>query len=149
MGRPLCSRPKACLPSLFFIMLEGYDGYGLCRVFGGRERGEKAGKIIFFPASSRAGEEEGASRSKRHHSMFPLLFFEQCMQNIVLHKTLHFIYKEMASKCAKFQIHPPFYICSIKSSIAILILKINSIASLPNSIIGPKFICLFHFSPLV
>jgi hypothetical protein len=56
-------------------MLAGYDGYGLCRVFGGRERGEKAGKIIFFPASSRAGEEEGASRSKRHHSMFPLFFF--------------------------------------------------------------------------
>jgi hypothetical protein len=41
---------------------------------------------------------------------------------------------------------PQFVICSIKSSIAILILKINSIASLSNSIFGPEVGRLFHFS---
>jgi hypothetical protein len=42
------------------------------------------------------------------------------------------------------QISPQFVICSIKSSIAILILKINSIASLPNSIVGLEVGRLFQ-----
>jgi hypothetical protein len=42
------------------------------------------------------------------------------------------------------QISPQFVICSIKSSIAILILKINSIASLPNSIAGLEVGRLFQ-----
>jgi len=50
-------------------------------------------------------------------------------------------------KCFKFQISPQFVISSIKSSIAILILKINSIASLPNSNVDPDVGRLFHFSP--
>jgi hypothetical protein len=41
-------------------------------------------------------------------------------------------------------IGPQFVICSIESSIAILIVKINSIASMPNSVAGPEVGRLFH-----
>jgi hypothetical protein len=47
----------------------------------------------------------------------------------------------------KVQISPQFWICSIESSIVILILKINSIASLPNSIVGLEVDLLFQIGP--
>jgi hypothetical protein len=47
----------------------------------------------------------------------------------------------------KVQISPQFMICSIESSIAILILKINSIASLSNSIAGLKVGRFFQIDP--
>jgi hypothetical protein len=53
---------------------------------------------------------------------------------------------KLAPKYVRFQISPQFVICSIKSSIAILILKIRSIASLSNSIVDPEVGRLFHFS---
>jgi hypothetical protein len=53
----------------------------------------------------------------------------------------------MAPKHVNFQISPQFVFYSIKSSIAILILRINSIASLPNSIVGLEVGHPFHFSP--
>jgi hypothetical protein len=46
--------------------------------------------------------------------------------------------RKRQKKCVKVQISLQFVICSIKSSIAILILNINSIASLPNLILGPE-----------
>jgi hypothetical protein len=49
-----------------------------------------------------------------------------------------------ANNVSEVQISPQFVICSIKSSIAILILKINSIASLPNSIVGLEVGRLFQ-----
>jgi hypothetical protein len=54
---------------------------------------------------------------------------------------------EKAAKFFRVQIGPQFVICSIASSIAILIVKINSITSLPNSNSGPEVGCLFHFDP--
>jgi len=45
-----------------------------------------------------------------------------------------------------FQISPQFILCSFKSSNAIFILKINSIASLPTLIADPIIGCIFHFS---
>jgi hypothetical protein len=50
-------------------------------------------------------------------------------------------------KRVRVQISPQFVICSIKSSIAILILKINSIASLPKSIAGLEVGRLFQIGP--
>jgi hypothetical protein len=50
-------------------------------------------------------------------------------------------------KRVKVQINLQFVICSIKSSIAILILKINSIASLPNSIVGLEVVRHFQLGP--
>jgi hypothetical protein len=47
----------------------------------------------------------------------------------------------------KVQISPQYAICSIESSIAILILKINSIISLPNSLASPQVGCLFQIGP--
>ena len=44
-----------------------------------------------------------------------------------------------------FKISPQFLVCSIKSSIEILILRINSIASLPNPNVSPEVNRLFHF----
>jgi hypothetical protein len=60
MGRRLRSRPRAArrawLPSLFFIMVVGHVGYGLCQGLGKwgggereRERGKKRGKKLFLP----------------------------------------------------------------------------------------------------
>jgi hypothetical protein len=54
---------------------------------------------------------------------------------------------EKAAKCVRVHIGPQFVICSIASSIAILIVKINSITSLPNSNSGPEVGRLFHFGP--
>jgi hypothetical protein len=51
----------------------------------------------------------------------------------------------MAPKHVTFQISPQFVIYSIKSSIAILFSRINSIASLPNSNVSPEVGRLFHF----
>jgi hypothetical protein len=53
--------------------------------------------------------------------------------------------KKRMPKHVNFQISPQFFICSIKYSIEILILIINSIASLPNSNISSKVGRLFHF----
>jgi hypothetical protein len=55
--------------------------------------------------------------------------------------------RKLAPKRVIFQISPQFMIYSIKSSIAILILKIKSITSLPNSIVDPEVGRLFHFGP--
>jgi len=52
--------------------------------------------------------------------------------------------RKRRQKRVKVQINLQFVICSIKSSIAILILNINSIASLPNLILGPEVGCLFQ-----
>jgi len=51
----------------------------------------------------------------------------------------------MAPKHVNFQISPQFILCSFKSSNAILILRINSIASLPTSIAAPIVDRLFTF----
>jgi hypothetical protein len=66
-------------------------------------------------------------------------FNEQCMKRCCL------ISKKMTPKCVNFQISLQFFICSIKSSIAILILRRSSIAFLPKSDVSPKVGRLFHF----
>jgi hypothetical protein len=75
------------------------------------------------------------------------------LNDAVLDKTTPFWTKRMISfkrkwcqKHVRVQISPQFVICSIKSLIAILILKINSIASLPNSIVSPEVGQHFRFS---
>jgi hypothetical protein len=50
-------------------------------------------------------------------------------------------------KHVKIHIGPQFVIYSIESSIAILIVKINSIASLQNSIASPEVGRFFHIGP--
>jgi hypothetical protein len=52
--------------------------------------------------------------------------------------------RKRRQKRVKVQIIHQFVICSIKSSIVFLILKINSIASLPNSIAGSEVDRLFQ-----
>jgi hypothetical protein len=55
--------------------------------------------------------------------------------------------RKRKQKRVKVQISLQFMICSIKSSIAILILKINSIASLSNSIVSPEVVRHFQIGP--
>jgi len=69
------------------------------------------------------------------------------MKQLRFKQTRYFISKKMTPKHVNSQINPQFLTYSIKSSIAILILRINSIASLPNSNINPEVGRLFHFSP--
>jgi hypothetical protein len=57
------------------------------------------------------------------------------------------IKRKRRQKCVRVHIGPQFVICSIESAIAILIVKINSIASLPNSIAGPEVGRFFHIGP--
>jgi hypothetical protein len=64
-----------------------------------------------------------------------------CTQHVVSIK------RKRLQKSYNFQINPQLLICSIQSSIEILILRINSITSLPNSNASPKVGRLFHFSP--
>jgi hypothetical protein len=75
-----------------------------------------------------------------------LFFFFFNMKWCRFGKNTSFHLNKMAPKHVNFQISPQFVLCSFKSSNAILILRINSIASLPTSIAGPKVGCLFHFS---
>jgi len=61
---------RACRPSLFFGVVEGYVRVWVVSVsgqVGGRERGERRFKIFFFPASACAGEEGEQYRSKQHY----------------------------------------------------------------------------------
>jgi hypothetical protein len=60
-------------------------------------------------------------------------------------KRCYLISKKMTPKCVNFQMSLQFFICSIKSSIAILILRRSSIAFLPKSDVSPKVGRLFHF----
>jgi hypothetical protein len=62
-------------------------------------------------------------------------------------QNMPFHLNEIWRQHVNFQISPQFILCSFKSSNAILILRISSIASLPTSIVGPKVDRLFHFSP--
>jgi hypothetical protein len=55
--------------------------------------------------------------------------------------------KENGSKKVGFQISSQFVIYSTKSSIANLILRINSITSLPNSNVSSDVGRPFHFGP--
>jgi hypothetical protein len=66
-----------------------------------------------------------------------VIFFTKCFV---------FIQKKKAPKRVYFQISSHFSIYWIKYSIEILILRINSIASLLNSNVSPEVGCLFHFS---
>jgi hypothetical protein len=54
------------VPSLFFIMLAGYDGYRWCQVWGESEQRKKILKISFYLASAHAGEEGEQCGLKRH-----------------------------------------------------------------------------------
>jgi hypothetical protein len=63
------------VPSLFFIMLAGYDGYRWCQVWGESEQRKKILKISFYLASAHAGEEGEQCGLKRH--CFGLFFFEK------------------------------------------------------------------------
>jgi hypothetical protein len=77
-----------------------------------------------------------------------LFFYEQWMKRRRFGQNAPFQLKGNGGKIvSKSKSSLQFVICSIKSSIAILILKINSIASLLNSIVSPEVGCLFHFSP--
>ena len=72
-------------------------------------------------------------------------------------QNMSFHIKEKGAKKCIFQISPQCFICAIQSSINILILTINSIASLSNSIVSPEVGRLFsilvigfefvHFDP--
>jgi hypothetical protein len=61
-------------------------------------------------------------------------------------RTVSFKWKQRQTY-VKVQISPQFVICSIESSIAILILKINSIASLLNSIVSLEVGRFFQIDP--
>jgi hypothetical protein len=98
----------------------------------------KEGKKNLLPLPLCVREEEDAQcRSKQYR--FGLFFNEQCM------KRCYLILKKMTPKCVNFQMSLQFFICSIKSSIAILILRRSSIAFLPKSDVSPKVGRLFHF----
>jgi hypothetical protein len=75
---------------------------------------------------------------------FVALFLMNSGNGIVSNKTCCFILKEMGAKKFCFQISQ-FSSCSIKPSIEILILRINSIASLLNSNVRLEVGRLFHF----
>jgi hypothetical protein len=77
-----------------------------------------------------------------------LLFFdEQCMKRRRFGQNASFHFNEKAAKCIRVHIGPQFVICSMASSIAIVIVKINSITSLPNSIAGLEVGRLFQIDP--
>jgi len=77
-------------------------------------------------------------------SFVALFFLMNSGNGVVSNKTRCFILKEKGAKKFCFQISQ-FSSCSIKPSIEILILRINSIASLLNSNVRLEVGRLFHF----
>jgi len=106
-----------------------------------RNRGEK---IFFFPCFARPGEEKDPQCLQTGTVSAPFFFFnEQCIKRRRFGQNASFHLKEKAAKCVRVHISPQFVICSIASLIAILIV-INSITSLSNSIAGLEVGCLFQ-----
>jgi len=101
------------------------------------------GRKTFFPKLCTSGK-------KKIYNAFQndtvLVFF------LTVDETMQFCPKHVVSFKRKwrqdfvnFQINPQFVNCSIKSSVVIFILRIDSIASFPKSDISPKFGCLIQF----
>ena len=98
--------------------------------------------------SAHLGEEERLQcRSKKALFWAFYFFFKQCMKRRRFRQNTPFHLNKKAAKCVRVHIGPPFVICSIASLIAILIVKINSITSLPNLNNDPEVGRLFHFGP--
>ena len=111
-----------------------------------RNRGEK---IFFFPNFARPEEEEDPQclQNGTVSAPFSSFFNEQCMKRRRFGQNASFHFNEKAAKCIRVHIGPQFVICSMASSIAIVIVKINSITSLPNSIAGLEVGRLFQIDP--
>jgi len=119
------------------------------RLFGSSGEGKAVktgGRIIFFfPCLSHPGEEEDP-QCRQNSTLSGFFFFnEQCMKWRRFGQNNAILFKwKRCQTYVKIQISLQFVICSIKSSIAILILKINSIASLPDLIVGLEVGRLFQ-----
>jgi hypothetical protein len=122
----------------------GYVGFG--QVGRERERENTREKIFFFTCLC-------AFRGRRRPTLplkmtlFWHFFYEQYMKQCWFEQNALFLLKENGAKKVNFQISHQFVIYSIKSSIVIFILRINSIAFFLNSNVSPDVGCLFHFGP--
>jgi len=160
LGRSLCSHPiiayRVWLSSLF-IKVVGHEGVWVVSGFEkvGREREKRitGEKNFFFPARACPGEEEAQCHSKRHCfvllslSLSVSLSLMWTVHEMMLFWTKHAVSfkRKKTPKCVNFRISHSFLICSIKSSIAILILRISSIMSLPKSDVSSKVGHFFSF----
>ena len=133
---------------LFFNVIVGrVEGYGLSLFGQVREEraGEKSKKAYSSLSVCGRKEEHAQCRSKRH--CFEPFWFTVYETTSFFTKCVISFKKKWHQKHVKVQIGPYFVICSIKSSIAILILRTNSTASSPKSDVSPKVGRSFHVDP--
>jgi hypothetical protein len=103
---------------------------------------KKKQKFLSSPAA-RLGEEGGGTVSLKT-TLFCSFFFNMKQRRFIQNALFHL--NKIWRQQINFQISPQFILCSFKSSNSILILRINSIASLPTSIVSPIVGHPFHFS---
>ena len=105
---------------------------------------EKTKKILSSP-TTRPGEEERGILSFKTTPFCSFFFFFKMKQRRFEQNAPFHLNKKKVPKRVNFQINPQSILCSIKYSNVILILKINSNASLPTSIAALIVGHLFHF----